>query len=266
MSFISILKDHLENRSMLWRLAKNDFKARYATSLFGVAWAYIQPLCTVLVLWFVFQVGLRNTDIGDIPFIVWYAPAYLVWNFFQDTVSKMTNCIKEYHYLVRKMNFRISLIPTVRLIPGIFVHLGFFIFIIGLNLIYGIPFHISNLQMVYYFFCAIAFTYGFGLICATVAPFAGDILSIVNVVMTVGFWATPIVWNIDSINNRAVTTILKVNPMYYVCNGYRDAWLTHTPFWEHPWTTLAFWVITLALILLGSRLFRKLSPDFADVL
>ena len=60
--------------------------------------------------------------------------------------------------------------------------------------------------------------------------------------------------------------LLKLNPMFYVCNGYRDAWLTHQYFWEHPKTTLAFWVITLALILLGSRLFRKLSPQFADVL
>lgn len=266
MSFLSIVKDHLANRSMLWRLAKNDFKARYATSFFGVAWAYIQPLCTVLVLWFVFQIGLRSADIEGIPFIVWYAPAYLVWNFFQDAVSNMTGSIKEYQYLVRKVNFKISLIPTVKLIPGIFVHLGFFVFIIVLNLIYGTPVHISNLQMVYYFFCAIAYAYGFGLICATIAPFAGDIASIVNVVMTVGFWVTPIVWNIENINNGIVTTILKINPMYYVCNGYRDAYLTHKAFWEHPWTTLSFWTITICLILLGSRLFKKLSPDFADVL
>ena len=104
--------------------------------------------------------------------------------------------------------------------------------------------------------CAIAYAYGLGLICATIAPFAGDIQSIVNVVMNVGFWATPIVWNIDNMPDK-VQKVLKLNPMYYVCNGYRDAWLTHTPFWEHPWTTLAFWVITLALILLGSRLWRN---------
>ncbi|MBR2854540.1 MAG: ABC transporter permease [Clostridia bacterium] len=265
MSFISILKDHLENRNMFWQLAKNDLKARYATSVLGIAWAFIQPLCTVLVLWFVFQVGLRSADIGGIPFIVWYAPAYLVWSFFQESVSGMTGCIKEYHYLVRKVNFRISLIPTVKLVPGIFVHLGFFVFIICLNLIYGNQFHLSNLQMVYYFVCAIAYAYGLGLICATIAPFAGDIQSIVNVIMTVGFWATPIVWNIDNVSGFA-KTLLKINPMFYICNGYRDAWLTHTAFWEHPWTSLSFWGITIVLILAGSRMFRKLSPQFADVL
>ena len=265
MSFLSMIREHWQNRTMLWRLAKNDFKARFATSFLGVAWAYVQPLCTVLVLWFVFQVGLRSTDIQGIPFIVWYAPAYLVWSFFQETVSNMTNCVKEYNYLVRKVNFKIGLIPTVKLIPGIFVHLGFFIFIICLNLIYGNPIHISNLQMAYYFFCAIAYTYGLGLICATIAPFAGDIQSIVNVAMNVGFWATPIVWNIDNMPGK-VQKLLKLNPMFYVCNGYRDAYLTHQPFWAHAGLTAYFWVVTLALILLGSHLFRKMSPDFVDVL
>lgn len=265
MSFISMVREHWQNRTMLWRLAKNDFKARFATSFLGVAWAYIQPLCNVLVLWFVFQVGLRSSDIQGIPFIVWYAPAYLVWSFFQETLSNMTNCVKEYHYLVRKVNFKIGLIPTVKLLPGIFVHLGFFVFIICLNLIYGNPVHVSNLQMVYYFFCAIAFTYGLGLICASIAPFAGDIRSIVNVALTVGFWATPIVWNIENVPG-AVQKVLKLNPMYYVCNGYRDAYLTYRPFWAHASLTAYFWAVTLALILVGSHLFRKMSPDFVDVL
>ena len=84
-------------------------------------------------------------------------------------------------------------------------------------------------------------------------------------VMNVGFWATPIVWNIGNVSGVA-EKILKLNPMYYICNGYRDAWLTWKPFWEHPWTTLYFWAVALGLILLGSRLFRKMSPDFVDVL
>ena len=265
MSFVSIAKEHWQNRGMLWQLAKNDFRARYATSILGVGWAYIQPLCMILVLWFVFQVGLRSSDIGGVPFIVWYAPAYLVWSFFQETVSGMTNCIREYNYLVRKVNFPVSLIPTVKLIPGIFVHLGFFVFIIGLNLIYGNRMHISNLQMIYYFFCAICYAWGLGMICASIAPFAGDIASIVNVVMTVGFWFTPIVWNPEGMSGT-IQTILKINPMYYICNGYRDAFLSHRAFWEHPWNTLSFWLTVAVLILLGCRLFRKLSSDFADVL
>ena len=265
MSFLSILGDHWRNRGMFWRLAKNDFRARYATSVLGVAWAFIQPLCMLLVLWFVFQVGLRSTDIGGIPFIIWYAPAYLVWAFFQDAVTYMTGSVREYRYLVRKVNFRITLIPTVRLTPSVFVHLGFWVVILCLNLLYGNRPHPANLQVFYYFFCAIALSWGLGMLCASVAPFAGDIQSIVAVVLNVGFWATPIVWNIDNLSGTAAT-ILKLNPMYYVCNGYRDAFLTHIPFWQHGKATLVFWGITLVLVLLGSWLYKKMCPIFADVL
>ena len=37
------------NRSLIWKLAKNDFKTRYAGSNFGVLWALVQPVIIVLV-------------------------------------------------------------------------------------------------------------------------------------------------------------------------------------------------------------------------
>jgi len=265
MSFLAVAKDHWNNRAMLWQLSMNDFKARYATSFLGVAWAFIQPLCMILVLWLVFQVGLRSADIDGTPFIVWYAPAYLVWFFFQEAVSLMTSSIKEYQYLVRKVNFKICLIPTVKLIPGILIHLGFFVFIFFLNLIYGNHLHLSNLQIIYYFFCTIAYAYGLGLICASISPFAGDVQSIVNVMMNIGFWTTPIVWNVKTVS-ETVLNILKLNPMYYVCTGYRDAFLTHEVFWHHTETTIYFWTVTACLIIYGCHLFRKLSTEFVDVL
>ena len=45
------------NRALVWKLAKNDFKTRYAGSNFGVLWALVQPVIIVLVYWFVFEDG-----------------------------------------------------------------------------------------------------------------------------------------------------------------------------------------------------------------
>ncbi|MBR4393081.1 MAG: ABC transporter permease, partial [Oscillospiraceae bacterium] len=46
-----------KERRVLWGLARNDLRARFASSALGGAWAYIQPLVTLLVMWFVFQAG-----------------------------------------------------------------------------------------------------------------------------------------------------------------------------------------------------------------
>ena len=262
--FFIMIGDIFRDRKMLWELSKNDFKARFAISMLGILWAYIQPLATILVFWFVFQVGLRSNDVNGLPFVVWYTPGFLIWTFFQDTLSSMTSSIREYSYLVRKVNFNISLIPFVKLISGSFVHVAFVVFIFVINMIYKVPPSIYNLQVLYYFLCTVAFLTGIGLICATATPFVGDIPNVVSVVLQVLFWATPIIWN-PSILSGNVARIIKLNPMFYIVTGYREAFQGQNWFWNRP-ETLCFWIVSIILILIGGHLFRKMNKDFVDVL
>lgn len=60
--------------------------------------------------------------------------------------------------------------------------------------------------------------------------------------------------------------IFKINPMYYITNGYRDAFINQQWFWDLGYTNLGFWLVTGAVVLLGVFLFKKLRPHFADVL
>lgn len=262
--FIAVFYGLYKDRGMLWRLSKNDIKARFSSSLLGVIWAYIQPLSTILVFWFVFQVGLRNADIGNYPFIIWFVPAYLSWTFFQDTLSSMTGSIREYSYLVRKVNFNVSLIPYVKLISGCFVHMAFIAFIFAINAVYGNTFQMKNLQVFYYFICTVVLLSGLGVLCATITPFVGDVPNIVSVLLQIVFWATPIVWNANGLSPK-VLNILKMNPMYYICMGYRDSFIGDSYFWESS-QTLWFWIFAIIILCYGVHLFRRMQKDFADVL
>ena len=58
--------DLWRNRRLILRLSVNDFKTRYAGSLMGIFWAFVQPVITVLVYWFVFEKGLRAGDLVDV--------------------------------------------------------------------------------------------------------------------------------------------------------------------------------------------------------
>ncbi|MEG1270123.1 MAG: ABC transporter permease [Ruthenibacterium sp.] len=263
--FLNFLMDIVHNRSMLWGLAKNDFKARFASSLLGIIWAFVQPLVTILVMWFVFQVGLRNAPIDNIPFIVWFAPGFLIWSFFSETLSAVTNSMREYGYLVTKVNFRVSIIPLVKIISGSFVHIAFIGFIVFLNGVYGILPTAYYLQVFYYFFCTIVLLIGLGWLLSAIAPFAPDVSSLVAIVIQIGFWVTPIVWNPDSMS-PLIQTVLKLNPMYYICRGYRDAFIENVWFWQRGWTNLYFWAVTAVIFVLGAVVFKKMRPQFADVL
>ena len=50
----------MEHLRMILRLAKNDFKSRYAASMLGIVWAFIMPIITILVFWVVFQLGFKS--------------------------------------------------------------------------------------------------------------------------------------------------------------------------------------------------------------
>ena len=80
-------------------------------------------------------------------------------------------------------------------------------------------------------------------------------------------WMTPIMWNIDGMElNPILITILKLNPMYYIVAGYRDSLINKAGFWEQPGMTIYYWILTIVLFIIGTKIFKKLKPHFADVL
>lgn len=128
----------MENRRLIVSLAKNDFKKKFAGSYFGVIWAFVQPVVTVLVYWFVFEKGLNSkaTDLKtgiEIPFVLWLMSGLVPWFYFQEALNGGTGVLVEYNYLVKKVVFRIETLPVVKIISSLFAHLFFVVFIILLS-------------------------------------------------------------------------------------------------------------------------------------
>lgn len=130
-TIFSLPMDIYKNRRLVAKLAKNDFKTRYAGSYLGIVWAFIQPVITILVYWFVFSVGFRSGtgDLG-VPFVLYLVAGIVPWFFFQDALMGGTNSLLEYNYLVKKVVFNISVLPVVKIISAMFVHAFFVLFTI----------------------------------------------------------------------------------------------------------------------------------------
>lgn len=262
---IEFLKELWSERDVVWRLSTNDCKARFASSGLGVIWSFLTPLMTILVFWFVFQVGFRNPPIENVPFMVWYIPAFLSWNYFSETLIQVTNSLIEYRYLVKKVNFQVSMIPIIKVVSYGFIHFAFIAFIIFINFVYGQKINLYYFQSIYYFICMIVLLSALGWLLSTIAAFLPDVSNVIGIVIQIGFWATPIFWDPISMN-PTIQKILKLNPMFYVCQGYRESFIYKVGFWEHPIYTLYFWGLTFLILVVGIRTFIKLSPQFDDVL
>ena len=255
------------NRRLVFSLAKNDFKTKYAGSYFGTVWAFIQPIVTICVYWFVFGLALRNGADRGVPFVLWLVAGLVPWFFIQEGLTGGTSALLEYNYLVKKVVFNIRILPVVKVFSAVFVHCFFVVIILVIYTFMGYPPDLYALQLLYYSFCTFMLILGVTYLTSSVVVFFRDLTQMINIALQVGVWVTPIMWNFSDLGlTGLLTTILKLNPVFYIVQGYRDSLIDKVGIWEHPALTLYFWVFTVIVFILGTKLFKKLQVHFADVL
>ena len=262
---LGFLKAIWQSRTLLWKLTKNDFKQRYVGNLLGVLWALIQPTATIAVFWFVFQVGFKSQPVDDFPFILWLVAGMFPWFYFADGLSSGTNSIIANSFLVKKIVFRVSLLPMIKLLSALVIHIFFIFFMFAMFLYYGYSPEIYWLQIVYYLFALSVLLLGLSWITSSVVVFFRDMGQLVAVVIQFGFWLTPIFWSMKMVPEK-YHFLIELNPLVYIIEGYRNSMIYHHWFWEDMDTTLYYWVITAIIFIVGGLTFSKLRPHFSDVL
>jgi len=228
-------------------------------------WNFVQPVVTVTIYVFIFQYGFRSAPVSDVPYVLWLVAGIIPWFFFSDILHGATNSLIEYTYLVKKVLFKIDILPMVKIVAASFIHV-FFIFIgLFLYFINGERFSIHIIQIFYYSACTVFLGMGLSYFCAAVVVFFRDLGQIVNIGLQFGIWLTPIMWQIDMLPAK-LQTIMKLNPMYYITDGYRNAFYNKQWFFDKPWQTLYFWVFSISAFVIGTVVFKKLEKHFADVM
>lgn len=266
---ISLFKEIVKKRKLIWDLSKADFKKRFVGSYFGIVWMFVQPLVTVLIYFFIFQVGFKSVPpVPDVPYVVWLVPGIVPWFFYSEALNCMTGCLQEYSYLVKKVVFRVEILPIIKLMSCLMVHAFFIIIMLIMFFCYGRLPLATWVQILYYTFAASVLALGIGYFACAVNVFFKDMAQIVSICLQFGMWLTPIMYHESLFAQKApwVVTVLKLNPFYYIVAGYRDSMLTGNWFWERPTMTVYYWGFTIAVFLIGLKVFKRLRPHFSDVL
>ncbi|MBI2441685.1 MAG: ABC transporter permease [Lentisphaerae bacterium] len=257
-----------QRRRIILALAWQDLRNRYAGATLGLLWSFIQPLVMALILWFVFAVALQLKPIHGVPFIAWFLVSIAAWNFLAESLSAATQVLREYAFLVKKIRFQIEILPLAKILSCAGIHFLFLAVVVVLLLFKGIMPSWFWLQTLYYVAALVLFVQALSWITAALTVFSRDVAFSVQALLQLGFWVSPIFWEFDMIPERfrALATLLKLNPFVYIVRGYRYSLLEHQPFWADWQLMVYFWGFTAVLWLLGFLLFKKLKPQFADVL
>lgn len=265
LDFILVL---YRQRKILHTLVLHDFKSRYLSTYIGLPWAFIQPAIYILVVWFAFTFGIRGGgDVGNgIPFAAWLITGMIPWLFISQTMIVSCASINQYAYLIKKTNFPVSMIPLIKILSGMLVHniLVFFIILL-LYFYYHIEPTVYWLQIFYYQFVLVFLLSGIAWFVSSVNVFVKDMAHVVNILVTMLFWATPIIWPFSMLQGN-YRYIALLNPFFYITEGYRYTFVEQKWFFEFPEMNIYFWTVSILIFAVGVLMFRKLKPDFGDVL
>lgn len=260
------LRDIYSNRKIVRDLSKTDFKNKFAGSYLGVFWAFVQPIVIVTIYWFIFSVGFKSAPVDDCPYLLWLISGICPWFFFNDALNAGTNSLYDYSYIVKKVAFKIDIIPIIKIISSAFVHLFFIALVIFVFCLHGQYPTIYTIQVLYYSLCTFVLTLGITYFTSALAVFFKDTTQIVGILLQFGMWMVPIMYSESMFDGKIKSIFFEINPIYYLVNGYRDALISGTWFWERGILTIYFWIITAMLFFIGMLVFRKLRPHFADVI
>ena len=160
-------KDIWNRKELIMTLAQADFKRKFVGSFLGIFWMFIQPIVTVLIYFFVFQLGFRSQPVSEVPYVLWLIPGIVPWFFFNEAWGGATNCLYEYQHLVKKMVFKISILPIIKVMSSLFIHLIFIWIMIIVYLLFGMKPSLWWIQLLYYTLCTLFLVLGLSYITAS---------------------------------------------------------------------------------------------------
>lgn len=262
-----ILQEHREYRRQLITLSKLELKKAHHGSVLGWLWTFIQPSLLLFVYWFVLHAGLRADSMpGHVSHLSWLMVGLITWLFMSDLLNRGTSSIRAYKYLVTKMKFPVSVIPTFVSISRIYVHL----FLMSAVLIYigfwGEGFSMGWIQLPLYLFFMFLFFTAWSLFAAPLAVISKDFENAVKAIVRILFWVSGVLWNVHFMSIEWVKSALMFNPVTFFVEGYRNAVLYDKWFWQEPKQLYIFLGEFALLCILAVITYKRSRKELADLL
>lgn len=259
-----------ENKALLSELVRTDFKLRYQGSLIGYAWSLLKPLLLFVILYVVFVYFLKvGRDIEHFP--VYLLLGIVMWNYFTEMTIQSLGSIVARGDLIRKISIprwmiviSSSISATINFFLSMIVVVIFMIF-------NGVEFSLLGvLVFPLYFIALYIFSIGFSFLLSALYVKFRDISYIWEVILQAGFYATPIIYPIQMVQNQMIEKILLLNPMATIIQGARHSLINPAQTldilraWGNPIIILVPFTIIMAVFGVGVWYFVKNSNTFAE--
>ena len=257
---MKVFKELYQYRELLKTNIKKEIRGKYKGSWLGVLWTFLNPLLMLAVYAFVFPYILRvNVDNYTIFMIV----ALIPWNFFTTAIQSGTGSVVANGNILKKVYFPREIIP-ISITTSQSVNFLITCIIMAVFIIFsGVGFSAHVLLFPLLVLIQYILILGLTFILSALTVFVRDIDHFVSVILMLGFYATPIVYQGEMLPKK-FQIFLKLNPMAQLVEAYRSILYYHR---MPDMTMLIIWGLgSVAILVIGYLIFKKLEKSFVEEL
>ncbi|HNY26125.1 MAG TPA: ABC transporter permease [Candidatus Sumerlaeota bacterium] len=283
--FVSNLARLWHNRYLIFALTQRGVRARYKQSLIGIGWALITPLAMTAVFTYMYSaLGLEGRKTFPCPPVLYLLFTLSFWNFLTRAITNGSTALVSNMDLVTKVYFPREVLPISSVLTNVVDLVFSFLLWAGVAAGYsylrpGVAFsyphaypflpHAGWLWLPVIFFFHLLLILGIVFITATLQVYFRDVGHLINLGLTLWLIITPVLYAIGAFSGGRYTTLININPMTGIIDGYRLAiisraspWYT-APNWEHH--VVGSVLFSVWIFLVGYSFFKHEEQYFADV-
>jgi lipopolysaccharide transport system permease protein len=253
----------LRYRGLIQSLVARELKARYRGSALGFVWSFVNPLLLLSIYSFVFTTIMANNDPTTRPFAVFLFCGLLPWTWFLASLTEATSSLISGGNLIKKVLFPAEVLPIVSVLANM-VH-----FLLGLVILaaFMIGFrHYPNPLSLPWFpvvvLVQLIFTLGLALAASALTVHFRDIRDLLANVLTLWFFATPIIYPYFMPAVGRFLWLFRLNPFYHLAISYQE--ILFFDRFGHARSLLLLGLLSIGVFLAGYWLFDRLRDSFAE--
>lgn len=261
---MNVFKELYTYRELLKTNIKKEIRGKYKGSFLGILWSFINPLLMTLVYAIVFPYLLRGT--GTDNYLIFLIVAIIPWNFFTTVIGQGGQCIRSEGGIIKKVYFPREILPISVVLSGL---INFFIscvIIIVFLIFSGVGLSLYLLLVPIIAIIQSILSLGLIFIISSINVYVKDLEYIVNFIVQMLFYGTPILYNLDTISHAPewIVNLVRLNPLSVIIASYRDLLYSQQLF---DWKSLSIiFIVSLVILFIGYGIFKKLEKGFAEEL
>ncbi len=242
----------------IWFYALSQLKLKYRYTALGFFWNFLEPALFLCVLSVVFSV-VNKMNVAD--YAVFLFAALMPWRYFEKVVNTCMDSIVGGDWLLKKLYVSPFALPLTR---WLIASLEFLISLTVVCFFFAVLNHSFSIHLIVLPLAILpwaALGIGVGLITAVAYLFFRDIRTLVQMVLMLAFFSSPILFRVDAFEAGTVQArLVAFHPITYF------AALFQKPIYYGTFPDMTDWIVSIAAavasIIAGVWLVDKYKGEF----